>query len=90
MNVKRNKAQAPVQELLDKCKERETHFSKKVMVKVNGVEDTEVYLSIHMDKQPMVLVHTCSTTGPGPTRLRSRRKLVKGRLSYKQWTLTQT
>lgn len=28
MNVKRNKARAPVQELLSKCKKREEHFTK--------------------------------------------------------------
>lgn len=43
-----------------------------------------------MDKKPMVLVHTMSTTGPGPSRRRTKRKLVKGHNVFKEWTLTQT
>lgn len=50
MNIKRNNAQAPVSILKEKCTVRETHFSKRVRVKLNGVEDREVYLTIHMDK----------------------------------------
>ena len=69
---------------------REKHlYSKKVGVRVNRVEPCEVNLSIHMDKKPIVLVYTMSTTGPGPTRRRTERKVVKGHQVYKEWTLKQ-
>jgi hypothetical protein len=38
MNVKRNRARAPVKVLLDKCKKREQHFTKGVKVWVKGKE----------------------------------------------------
>lgn len=72
-----------MKELLDKCKERETHFTKWVGVKVRGTVPRRVYLSIHMDKKPMVLVHTMARTTEGESRVRSKRKLVKGVNVYK-------
>lgn len=89
MNVKRNTAQAPVKELLEKCKEREQHFSKWVGVKVKGTTPRRVFLSIHMDKKPMVLVHTMGRTTEGASRVRTKRKLVKGVNVFKKWTLRQ-
>ena len=75
--------------MLDKCKERETHFTKWVGVKVRNTVHRKVFLSIHMDKKPMVLVHTCGRTTPGASRVRTKRKLVKGVNVFKRWELKQ-
>lgn len=89
MNVKRNRARAPVKVLLDKCKKRGQHFTKIAIVNIRGKTLRLVFMTIHMDKKPMVLIHTMATTGKGAPRTRCRRKLVKGRNVYKRWTLKQ-
>ena len=56
-------------------------------VKLLGTVPRNVYMSIHMDKQPMTLIHTCGRSTEGETRDRSKRVLVKGKRVSKSWVL---
>jgi hypothetical protein len=46
-----------------------------------------VHCSGHMDKQPMILVHTCGTSGEGEEKTRRYAKMKEGRLDVRMWSL---
>lgn len=60
----------------------------KAMVDIHG-EARPVFASVHMDSQPMSLVHTCSTSMTGKQAIRTWRKYVNGTVKRRKYTLEQ-
>lgn len=87
MNVKTNTAQFIKKEVLEKLKTRGDTYHAMVEVGHVNRPKKKVYASGHMDKQPMVLVHTCSTSGAGPQRKRRYAKYVGNRMDIRKWVL---
>lgn len=89
MNVKRNSARYPKAKLLAAMRTRgDTSYRKVAFApKREGDDGVEVYASAHMDKQPLLLVHTMSHTGPGEERTRYRHKYVGGSMRRLTWQL---
>lgn len=59
---------------------------------VPGMEEqpvNEVYGSVHMDTQPMVLVHTTGLSTPGQARIRKWAKYKKGFIIKRKYVLNQ-
>ena len=89
MNVKRNSARYPKAQLLAEMRARGDTAYRKVAFApaAEGDHPLEVYASAHMDKQPLLLVHTMSHTGPGEERTRYRHKYVRGAMTTFSWRL---
>lgn len=61
------------------------------MVKSLGIEvdGVPLWATMHMDKAPLTLVHTCGSIVPGPPRYRTWAKYVKsaGKVIRRKYTL---
>ena len=83
MNLKLCKKNFPLDELKSLATSRGEFTSMKVNIGANPMQAEDayaVYGSIHVDKQPMVLVHTCSTLNSGEPRRRNWCKYVGGKM----------
>ena len=69
MNVKTGSKGFPKRRLKAAVTQRDQHKHMKLETEIVGQPHT-IYASNHMDKQPLVLVHTCATSLPGDSRLR--------------------
>ena len=90
MNVKTGHKHFPKNKLKGIVKKRgDTHHVKVVVPGMQDERVNEVYGSIHMDIQPMVLVHTTGLSTPGPSRIRRWGKYKKGKIVKKKYKLDQ-
>ena len=89
MNVKTNTAQFIKAEVLSKLEKRGDTYHATVEVGHANKKKLKVHASGHMDKQPMVLVHTTSTSGQGPPRKRRYAKYTGSKMDIRKWVLEQ-
>ena len=66
MNVKTNSKGYPKKQMREQANKRGDQFSM-----TTKVDDIDIYASVHVDKQPMYLVHTAESMLPGPGRKRN-------------------
>lgn len=89
LNVKMGHSGFPKKELLSMATTRGKRAHMVKLIKdPKGLQDkVPVYASVHIDKHPMLLVHTCRTTRPGLARVRRCHRFHNGAVTTKFYTL---
>jgi hypothetical protein len=89
MCVKQGCAGYPKKELLEACKERGDQMFMQVKVVFDDGVERPVLAGAHMDKKPLLLCATCSTSLPGEPKVRYRSRLHNGVVEKSTYTLEQ-